>query len=63
MEITTMWAFPFERFSITQSPFHHAVEIPKHMLQRYLMLMVRVIIVLAENSDGTCDIRGNWWSS
>jgi hypothetical protein len=39
-----------------QSPVLCAVEVPKSVLQNYHMLMARVTIVPAENTDGICDI-------
>jgi len=41
-----------ECFSETQSPTFHAVEVPKHAPESYHMLIARVVIVPAENSDG-----------
>ena len=42
--------------SETQSPVFRAVEVPKHSLESYHMLIARFVIVPAENSDGICDI-------
>jgi len=40
----------------TQLPVLRAVEVPKHPFESYHMLIARVVIVSAENSDGICDI-------
>jgi len=44
-----------ESSSETQSPVLRAVEVPKHALESYHMLIVRVVIVPVENSDGICN--------
>ena len=52
IDITSKSAFSFE----TQMPVLRAVEVPKHALESYHMLIARVVIVPAENSYGICDI-------
>jgi hypothetical protein len=42
--------------SETQSAVLCAIEVPKQVLESYQMLIGRVVIVLAENSDGLCDL-------
>jgi hypothetical protein len=39
-----------------QTPVLHAVEVPQYALESYHMLIARVIIVPAEDSDGIWDI-------
>ena len=37
-------------------PVLYGIEVPKHTLESYHMLIARVVIELAENSDGICNI-------
>jgi len=65
IDITSQCTFCFssesssECFSKRQSPVLRAVEVPKHALESYHLLIARVVIVPAENSDGICDIGSN----
>jgi len=67
IDITSKCAISFssesssECSSKTQTPVLCAVEVRKHALESYHMLIARVQIVPADNSDGICDIgpRGN----
>jgi len=40
-----------------QTPVLRAIEVPKHALEIYHMLIARVVIVLAANSGGICNIE------
>jgi hypothetical protein len=40
-----------------QSLLLHPVEIPKHLVETNHMLIASVVIILAEISDGICDVR------
>ena len=41
----------------TESPVLCAVEVAKHALESYHMLLAQVVIIPAENSDDICDIK------
>jgi hypothetical protein len=45
-----------EFLSAMQSPVLGAVEVPKHALESYLMILAWVVIVPADNSDGRFNI-------
>jgi len=54
MNITSKYTFFYS--SEMQSPFLRAVELPKQPFESYHILVTRIVIVPAENSDGICDI-------
>jgi len=58
IDITSKCAISFssECSSKTQMSVLHAIEVLKHGLESYNMLIARVVIVPAENSDGICNI-------
>jgi len=60
VDITSKCAVSFqcssECSSEAQSPVLRAIEVPKHALESYHMLIAWVVIVPDQNSDGICDI-------
>jgi hypothetical protein len=62
IDISSKCAFSFssecslESPSEMQTPVLCAVEVPQYALESYHMLIARIVIVPAEDSDGICDI-------
>ena len=54
--ISSSSSYSSECSSEIQTPVHRAIEVPKQALEGYHMLISRVLIVPAENSDGICHV-------